>query len=233
MDDVKDDSRRPSLPVSSTISSSDVHYTPIEVVSAASNVSFASSAPIPPTTTIATAGAFAASPPTGSGVHYTTIVGSQVREGAFSPPSAVPAAAGNEYMIMTPLSLAQHSGSSSSTSSLKRQPHLEPERKRLSMLGLEEDPFPNLSHAGVTSPSSQSSYNPLEDDEADPPYLVMSPMGSSGSGTLPKRGTGATSSAVGIPSSASAYHRRTGSSSFRCLHYATCFYSSWQQQKKS
>jgi len=56
MDDVKDDSRRPSLPVSSTISSSDVHYTPIEVVSAASNVSFASSAPIPPTTTIATAG---------------------------------------------------------------------------------------------------------------------------------------------------------------------------------
>ena len=229
MDELKDDGRRPSLPVSSIITSGDVHYTPIEVVSAASKIGFNNSAPIAMaeavTTTTTTATSFAASPPTGSGVHYTTILGSQPCEGAFSPPSlssasgasAVPTA-GSDYMIMTPLSLAQHSGSSSSNSSLKRHQQLEPERKRLSMLGLEEDPFPNLSHtAGITSPSSQSSYNPLEEDEAEPSYLVMSPVGSSGGGTLPKRGTGAaTTSAVGIPTpSTSSYHRRTGSSSFR------------------
>ena len=200
MDEVKDDTgRRPSLPASSVITSDvGVHYTPVEVVSAASlpfNTNFG----------VTTAGPYAASPPTGSGVLYSTIVGSH--QGAMSPP---PPPAGSDYMMMTPLSSQQqqHSNSSSSTSSLKR--HTEPERKRLSMLGLEEDPFPTLNHPGITSPSSQSSYNPNDDEDIDPSYLVMSPTGSN-SGTLPKRGT--STSAVGIPSSS--YHRRTGSSTFR------------------
>ena len=222
MDEVKDDGgRRPSLPATSCItgsslhhnnSGSDVHYTPVEVVSAAS-LPFTS---IGSNTLTSVTGSFAASPPTGSGVLYSTILGSQ--NAAMSPPSAP--MAGNDYMMMTPLTSHQqhqqiHSGSSSSTSSLKRHTQLEPERKRLAMLGLEEDPFPNLNHpgGGVTSPSSQSSYNPLDEDEGDlePSYLVMSPTGSSG-GTLPKRGT--STSAVGIPSSSS-YHRRTGSNTFR------------------
>jgi hypothetical protein len=219
MEEVKDDGRRPSLPVSSIITniSSEVHYTPIEVVSTASSLPFTSriiSSNSLNSTLTTTAGSYAASPPTGSGVLYSTIVSS--RDGAFSPPSA-PIAGGSDYMLMTPnpaVSLAQqvHSGSSSSTSSLKRHTQLEPERKRLAMLGLEEDPFPNLNHPGVASPSSQSSYNPLDEDDTEPSYLLMSPVGSSG-GTLPKRGT-STTSAVGIPSSAS-YHRRTGSSTFR------------------
>ena len=217
MEEVKDDGRRPSLPVSSIITSSEVHYTPIEVVSTASSLPFTSriSSNSLNNTLTATAGSYAASPPTGSGVLYSTIIGS--RDGAFSPPTAPISAGGSDYMLMTPnpaVSIAQqvHSGSSSSTSSLKRHAQLEPERKRLSMLGLEEDPFPNLSHPGVTSPSSQSSYNPLDEDDTEPSYLLMSPVGSSG-GTLPKRGT-STTSAVGIPSSSS-YHRRTGSSTFR------------------
>ena len=223
MDELKDDNRRPSLPATSTMNSSDaIHYTPIEVISAASiaNPSSIVTASMTTPTLTATLGPYAASPPSGSGVHYSTIVGSQMREEAFSSPpstSATSALPGSDYMVMTPAALAQHSGSSSSTSSLKRHAQLEPERKRLSALGLEEDPFPTLGHAGVTSPSSQSSYNPLDEDETEPSYLVMSPVGSSGGGTLPKRGIGTTTSAVGIPtpSSSSSYHRRTGSSSFR------------------
>jgi hypothetical protein len=220
MDDLKDEGRRPSLPASSTIN--DVHYTPIEVIpttSFASNSSAATTASAAATAAAlpSASGPYTASPPSGGGVHYSTIV--NTRESALSPLSTGQVGSGSDYMVMTPVNqtLQQHSGSSSSTSSLKRHSQLEPERKRLSMLGLEEDPFPNLSLAGVTSPSSQSSYNPLDEDETEPSYLVMSPVGSSsGGGTLPKRGTSSTTSAVGIPSSSSSsYHRRTGSSSFR------------------
>merc|ERR1719361_753281 len=122
--------------------------------------------------------------------------------------------------------ITNYSGSSSSTSSLKRQTSigngsncgvrsnistLERERRRISMLGLDEghitsslmtssltgsvsnprDPSSSL----ITSPSSQSSYNPLSDgggidreditggDEDASVYTLMSPTGASASET--------------------------------------------------
>lgn len=210
IDEVSDDARRPSLP---TTSAHDIGilYTPVECVSGAS-MPFTSVA----VSSVTAPGSYASSPPSGTGVLYSTIVSSQdATMTSVSPPGP----GSSDYMMMaSPMPPAFHhqgptnSGSSSSTSSLKRHTQIEPERKRLAMLGLEEDPFPALNTTGVTSPSSQSSYNPLEEEEGenDSAYLIMSPTGSSG-GTLPKRGT--TSSAVGIPSSS--HHRRTGSSSFR------------------
>ena len=157
--------------------------------------------------------------------------------------------------------ITNYSGSSSSTSSLKRQTSigngsncgvrsnistLERERRRLSMLGLDEGQITSMlmtssltgsvsnprdpSSSLITSPSSQSSYNPLSDgggidreditgaDEEASVYTLMSPTGVSATETscVPIPGA-ATPSAVSTahPTSQSFQYNKTNSASNR------------------
>lgn len=167
----------------SVTSSDDVNYTPIDVI------------PSSASTTGIMSTVLAASPP-GTSTHYTTILAHSMA--SMTSKETSNSGQDNDYMVMSPTSNTPASDSTgplnnrpiannkpSKLASMEAATSLAPKHKPLTGL---LDEISSMSSSNVTSPNSQSSYNPLLDENdlaASSDYAVMSPA-SSGGGTAPR-----------------------------------------------
>jgi len=145
-----------------------VNYTPIDIIPSSAGI------------TAGTTSIMASSPP-GNATHYSTILTGD------TPISREPVNKPNDYMIMSP-PVSSSNKKAVTSEAIKHKP--------LSGL-IDEFAMDDTSASNVTSPNSQSSYNPLLDEiagtesntEDSSAYMVMSPATSS-SGGGSRMGTG-------------------------------------------
>ncbi len=183
--------------------------TPTNVVNTGIPISSLSSSAASTATNDTLSQHMAASPP-GSTV-YSTILN--------HPVSEADVGGGGDYMVMSPSeahgpssSRTNNNSSESKISSSAFAPGGPHSKQQPSLLGLLEQAYGSIDNSsGVTSPNSQSSYNPLLDEAVDTTdssaYHVMSPTTSS-SGGGSRAGTGPRPK-----SSNNHHHRRTSSNS--------------------
>lgn len=138
-----------------------VNYTPIDILPSSSSFS---------NTGTNNSGALMASSPPGTSVHYSTILMDSAKKDTKESDS---------YMIMSPPPPPQDQKSNEEKSNLLRQ-----HKPLMDLLANHE--FEDNSASSVTSPNSQSSYNPLMDEvqtDDSSAYVVMSPATSASSGS--------------------------------------------------